>query len=366
MSDTRLDLPPAPDHVRPSGPLPGVLPRPHLAVYVLLGVSLVLNIVLITRGDGVEAPEPTPIAPVAEAPAAAPPADETPSVPAEAAAAAAFAAAPNPAAAPARVNPGQWIATRAEVEHSIARTFQLALGDDGPAVAAEFARLFVWDLDMKRDLLRGDTLAAVWRKTGDGEAAEYAIAAARLRSGKKGDLRAYAYTMPGDTHPSFWRADGREVPARMVNAPIDTYEQITALLKDRPSHAGMDFKVAVGTPLKTPRSGRVVRTNWNWRFNGNSIELAFDDGVVAKFLHLSETGVQPGQRVEAGQIIGKTGNTGRSTAPHLHYQLERGDKVIDPLDYHETFHRTLPAEVMPAFRAEVARLDGLMQARDDG
>lgn len=360
MSDTHLDLPPA---------APAGLPKPHLAVYVLLGVSLVLNIVLITRGEGVEAPEPVVAAPVVEAaPAASAP--ETPTVaprgPAEAAFAAQAAAAPDPAAAPAAARPGEWTTTAAEVKHSIARTFQIALGDDGPAVAAEFARLFVWNLDMKRDLLRGDAVAAVWRKTGEGEAAEYGIAAARLRSGKKGDLRAYAYTAPGDTHPSYWRADGREVPARMKDAPIATYEQITALLKDRPSHAGMDFKVAVGTPLTTPRSGRVLRTDWNWRFNGNSIEIRFDDGVVAKFLHLSHTGVKAGQRVAAGDVIGKTGNTGRSTAPHLHYQLERGPKVIDPLDYHETFHRTLPAAVMPAFEAEVARLDRLLDARDDG
>ena len=219
---------------------------------------------------------------------------------------------------------------------------------------------------MKRDLLRGDAVAAVWRKTGEGESAEYEIAAARLKSGKKGDLRAYAYKMPGDRFVSYWRADGREVPARLRNAPIDTYEQITDLLKDRPSHAGMDFKVAVGTPLKSPMSGKVLRTNWNWRYNGNSIEMRFDDGVVAKFLHLSHTGVKPGQRISAGQVIGKTGNTGRSTAPHLHYQLERGPKVSDPLDYHDTFHRTLPASVLPAFQAEVARLDALLDARDDG
>lgn len=362
MSDTRLDLPPAGNTIPPAG-----LPKPHLAVYVLLGVSLVLNIVLITRGDGVEAADPIAAvpaaAPIVETPASP---EAAPSGPAEAAFAAQAAAEPDPAAAPAAAAPGEWVTTRRGVQHSIARTFQLALGEDGPAVAAEFARLFVWDMDMKRDLLRDDAVAAVWRKTGEGEAAEYAIAAARLKSGKKGDLRAYAYTAPGDRHPSFWRADGREVPARLRNAPIDTYEQVTALLKDRPSHAGMDFKVAVGTPLKSPKGGKVLRTNWNWRYNGNSIEIRFDDGIVAKFLHLSHTGVKPGQRVSAGDVIGKTGNTGRSTAPHLHYQLERGPKVIDPLDYHDTYHRTLPASVLPAFQAEVARLDRLLDARDDG
>lgn len=332
--------------------------KPRLALGGMLLASLTLNVGLIARG-GDEAE-------VVVASAAPAPVEEAAPVVDEAALEIEEAAPVEPAAAePILAAAGAWQVTRAEVAHSIARTFQVALGDDGDAVAAEFARPMVWDFDMRRDLMKGDGVAAVWRKTGEGEAVDYEMSAARLRSGKKGDLRVYAFTAPGDQWPSFWKADGTEVEARLVGGPIDTYEQVTALLKDRPDHAGMDFKTPVGTVLKSPRDGRVLRSNWNWKFNGNSLEIEFTDGIVAKFLHLSENRVKAGDRVTAGQVIGLTGNTGRSTAPHLHYQLERGSKIVDPIGYHETTHRKLPAEVMPAFQQVVADADALL-ARDDG
>jgi murein DD-endopeptidase MepM/ murein hydrolase activator NlpD len=104
-----------------------------------------------------------------------------------------------------------------------------------------------------------------------------------------------------------------------------------------------------------PRAGRVTRTNWNHAANGNCIEVQYGDGVLAKFLHLNENVVKDGQTLSAGTEIGKTGNTGRSTGPHLHYQLERGSTVVDPIDYHGTLRRQLPPDAMPGF--EQARKD---------
>jgi len=85
----------------------------------------------------------------------------------------------------------------------------------------------------------------------------------------------------------------------------------------------------------------VLRTNWNWSANGNCMEVQYPDGTLAKFLHLSENRVKVGDKVEVGQVIALTGNTGHSTAPHLHYQLNQGEKVVDPLDYHGTERRQL-------------------------
>lgn len=342
---------------------PHGLPRPHLAVYVLLAVSLVLNIVLITRsGDSVEAPPPAPIAETepTEAPVVVEPVEVTEDalaidVPAEG------------QAAPDAPTPGAWVQTTADVKHSIARTFGIALGDeDGPRVSAEYARLFVWDFDMMRDLQRGDSVAAVWRKTGDGDHAEYEVAAARLKSNKKGDLRAYRFSLPGEKWPTYWTAAGDEIERRLVHGPLDTYEQVTSLLKDRPTHAGMDFKTPVGTPIKSPAAGTVLRANWNWRYNGNCLEIRLDDNTVVKFLHLSENQVKPGDRVRRGQVVGLTGNTGKSTAPHLHYELAKNGRVIDPLDYHRLERRSIPAAQRAAFDAEVRRLDALLNARGEG
>ena len=149
---------------------------------------------------------------------------------------------------------------------------------------------------------------------------------------------------------------------RLVNSPLKEYEQVTALIKDRPSHKGMDFKTPVGTDIFSPKSGRVVRTNWNLKFNGNCIEVKYNDGVTARFLHLSDTGVKPGQTVTAGQRIGATGNTGRSTAPHLHYEIDRAGRVLDPVDYHGVTRRTLPAADAASFQKVVMSLDASLSS----
>ena len=70
----------------------------------------------------------------------------------------------------------------------------------------------------------------------------------------------------------------------------------------------MDLKTPVGTDIVL-KDATVVRTNWNMKYNGNGIELRYSDGL-ARFLHLSETAVRPGQTVSAGQRIGATGIQG--------------------------------------------------------
>ena len=106
--------------------------------------------------------------------------------------------------------------------------------------------------------------------------------------------------------------------------------------------------------------GTVTRINWHWRGNGNCVEVRYADGVMAKFLHLSEIQVEVGDSVAAGEVIALSGNTGRSTAPHLHYQVERGGHVLDPVDYHGTIRRQLSPAAMKRFEREMSRLQGLL------
>ena len=246
---------------------------------------------------------------------------------------------------------------RAPVRHSLARTFQDAVPEHADVVSAVYARLFVWDLDLRRDLQKGDEVAVAY--SWDGELADVAVAeyaSQRLRR----TLKAYRFQATVDAWPSWWDEEGVEVPRRLVNGPLREYEQVTSLLKDRPTHRGMDFKTPVGTALYSPRAGKVVRTNWNTVPNGGCIELKYADGVVAKYLHLSDVRVSPGDSVAAGSMIGLTGNTGRSTAPHLHYELARNDRVLDPIEYHGVTRRKLSDADLPRFEAERARLDALL------
>lgn len=323
-------------------------------LYLLLSCSLGLNVVLLLNRSSSDEPGGSPAAvagnPSAEAPVAS-------------AAASAPVAAAEPArdatqAAAAEAQVAGWAVLHGKVEQSLARTFQIIAGDDGDALSSVYTRLFVWDLDLRRDLQKGDAVSVAWRKGPDGLPE---IAAASLQSVKLGGVAsAYRWKAPEDRYPSYWHLDGTEAAQRLREGPISQYEQITSLLKDRPTHKGMDFKTPVGTEVTSPRPGTVTRTNWNWGANGNCIEIRFDDGVLAKFLHLSENRVAQGQRVSVGQVIALSGNTGHTTAPHLHYQLDRDGKIIDPLDYHGTVRRTLGADQVAALRRDIADFEAMI------
>lgn len=255
-----------------------------------------------------------------------------------------------------------WTATRARLDSSPARTFQKAIPNEGDKVSAAWARLFVWDVDLRRQLSNGDEVAALWRIDDQGLPE---VAAATLQVGKTGQsFHAYRFVAPGDDFASYWTAEGQEVPRRLVDGPLETYEQITSLLKDRPKHGGIDFKTPVGTEVHAPADGVVTRVNWNWSSNGNCVELRLHDGIIVKLLHLSKNNVAAGASIKKGQIVALTGNTGHSTAPHLHYQLERGGKVIDPIDYHQTTRRQLDEAAMATFARTVAAADAKLAGSD--
>ena len=246
-----------------------------------------------------------------------------------------------------------WKVLHLDVHRSLSQTFAKADPNHGSALSAVYSRLFMWDLNMRRDLQKGDKIEVVYRIGDDGIPD---VVAARFHSQKKQKtFSAYRWKSPKDKFTSYWSSDGTEAALMLKNSPIRSYEQVTSLLKDRPTHKGMDFKAPVGVPTVAPKSGVVTRVNFgNYAYNGGCVEIKFSDGVLAKYLHLSEVKVKAGISVRAGTVVGLVGNTGRSTAPHLHYQLDKGRKNIDPIDYHGTSRRKLSADSMSAFMSASA------------
>lgn len=100
----------------------------------------------------------------------------------------------------------------------------------------------------------------------------------------------------------------------------------------RKMHAGIDLSAPAGTPVYATAMGVVTGAGWQGNY-GLLIELAHADSYHTRYGHLSRLAVQSGQIVEPGQLIGYVGSTGRSTGPHLHYEVRRNGAAVDPLPY---------------------------------
>lgn len=98
---------------------------------------------------------------------------------------------------------------------------------------------------------------------------------------------------------------------------------------ERSPHAGIDFAVPPGTPVRAAATGIVVETG-DFFFNGHSVYLDHGQGVVTLYCHLDRIAVQPGERVVTGQTVGLSGNTGRSSGPHLHWTVLANGAAVDP------------------------------------
>jgi len=97
-------------------------------------------------------------------------------------------------------------------------------------------------------------------------------------------------------------------------------------------HNGVDIRAKTGTWVGAAAEGTVIYAGWINGY-GKTIKIKHENGYVTMYAHLSEIHVKNGQKIKSGQLIGKSGNTGHSTGPHLHFSIFKNGKVENPLDY---------------------------------
>lgn len=98
-------------------------------------------------------------------------------------------------------------------------------------------------------------------------------------------------------------------------------------------HTGVDFTAPTGTPIYATGNGVVVRAERNNYGYGRMIVIDHGYGYQTLYAHMSDIKVRRGQQVKRGEVIGTVGNTGTSTAPHLHYEIHRNDRAVNPVHY---------------------------------
>ncbi len=98
------------------------------------------------------------------------------------------------------------------------------------------------------------------------------------------------------------------------------------------AHQGVDLAAPVGTPIVAPGEGVVTFAGWQ-RGYGNLIKIEHALGTETRYGHLSKIRVKVGQKVSRGALIGDMGNTGRSTGPHLHYEVRVNGAAVNPMKF---------------------------------
>ena len=97
-------------------------------------------------------------------------------------------------------------------------------------------------------------------------------------------------------------------------------------------HGGIDIRAAVGTPIVAPSDGTVIKAGYHKK-KGNWIEIQHDDIYFTRYYHLSKIDVAVDQKITKGSKIGEVGNSGQSFGPHLHYEVIKDGKNVDPKGY---------------------------------
>jgi murein DD-endopeptidase len=239
-------------------------------------------------------------------------------------------------------------------------------------MSAYMSRLLSWNFDINKSMRNGDSLDIAYEMV-PGKA-RFRILKLMYNSQLFNKVyEANYFAQENAKWGSYFDAEGQEISKRVVDkfAPVKNYQEITSLpgdfRKGPVGHKGTDFKTPVGTPVYSSFEAKVLRTNWNVRVNGYCVELDHPkEGVKTLYLHLSRVLVKPGQYVKQGDKIAETGNTGRTFAPHLHYEIKSRDKkktVYNPFNFKhiKTFYKKVSLNEQESFQKKVHLYDSILQ-----
>jgi murein DD-endopeptidase MepM/ murein hydrolase activator NlpD len=237
------------------------------------------------------------------------------------------------------------------------------------SVLAELMRIYSWDVDFQREIQSGDRFEVAYDKFVDDEGTVI----------RHGEVIYARLTLSGDDKPlyrfesspgtvDYFDNQGRSAKRPLLRTPIDGARLSSLFGKRRhpvlgytKMHRGVDFAAATGTPIYAAGDG-VISYRGRKGGYGNYISIRHAGGFNTAYAHMSRfnSKVTLGDRVRQGEVIGYVGTTGRSTGPHLHYEILAGDRQGNPLTVKMPSGIKLGKKDFARFMAKRANIDSLV------
>ncbi|MCP1336130.1 M23 family metallopeptidase [Futiania mangrovi] len=234
-------------------------------------------------------------------------------------------------------------------------------------IIVELIRAFSYSVDFQREIQPGDAFEVLYDTMVDPagqplKAGEMRYAALRL-GGKMKEL--YRFEVPSDGSVDYFVRDGYSVKRMLMRTPVDGARLSSGFGKRRhpilgynKMHKGVDFAAPTGTPIMAAGDGTIEVAGRNGGY-GNYIRIRHNGTFSTAYAHMHRfaKGMSRGARVRQGQIIGYVGSTGRSTGPHLHYEILMNGAQVNPMGVRVPVGRELAGKDLKAFKALVAEID---------
>ncbi len=232
-------------------------------------------------------------------------------------------------------------------------------------------RNFSFSIDFQREVQKGDAFEVLYAKLKDEDGKTVKnlppLYAALTVGGRR--LAYYRHTL-ADGRVGLFDAEGRSTRKSLMRTPIDGARVSSGFGKRRhpilgysKMHRGVDFAASRGTPIYAAGDGIVIRRGRNGSY-GHYIRIRHNSTYQTAYAHLSRyaRGIKKGKRVRQGQVIGYVGSTGRSTGPHLHYEILVNGRQVDPRRLKLPNGRSLEGEELARFHSTRRKIDQLREA----
>lgn len=217
-------------------------------------------------------------------------------------------------------NLARMVASLSKVENEqLSRIASLTIGaaNKADAMAGIIRRTGIKIDDKQEDAIGGPFLEPM---TDGAESFETSLSNLDNALNRLESVRGAAVTLPfGNPAP------GRDISSRFGNR-MDPFLGRLAL------HAGVDFVAETGSDIHTTGAGTVTSAGFSGGY-GNMVEIDHGKGITTRYGHMSQILVKEGDKVALGDVIGKAGSTGRSTGPHVHYEVRLNDNPVDPMPF---------------------------------